>query len=94
MPQTNRGDKKGGNVRGLATTTVFANAELADDTGDIAAAAAARDLARRRRRRRRRLQWCLRLVVVTPHVAPPPPLVLSALRCLLSADTSPPVCLL
>ncbi len=29
-----------------------------------------------------------------PHVMPPPPLVLSALSCLMSADASPPVCLL
>ena len=45
-------------------------------------------------RRRRRLRWRLRLVVATPHVAPPPTLVLSALRRLLSAHASPPVCLL
>ncbi len=44
--------------------------------------------------RRRRLRFCLRLVVATPHVVPPPPLILSALHCLLSADASPPFCLL
>ena len=48
----------------------------------------------RRRRRRRRLRVCLRLIVATPHVVPPPPLVLSVLRRLLSADASPPFCLL
>ena len=45
-------------------------------------------------RRRSRLRWRLRLVVTTPHIAPPLPLVLSALRRLLSADASPPICLL
>ena len=47
-----------------------------------------------RQKRRRRLCWCLHLVVAMPHVAPLPPLVLSALHRLLSADASPPVCLL
>jgi hypothetical protein len=42
----------------------------------------------------RTFRWLLQLVVVTPHVAPPPPLVLSALHRLLSANASPPVCLL
>ena len=44
--------------------------------------------------RRRRLRWRLRLVVATPHIALSPPLVLLALHHLLSADASPPVCLL
>ena len=48
----------------------------------------------RRRRRRRKLCFCLRLVVATPHVVPPPPLALLALCRLLSADASPPFCLL
>jgi hypothetical protein len=62
----------------------FANAELMDDVGDVAAAAVTRDLVRgaaipaggkeAERRRRRRFRWRLRLVVETPHVVPPPPL--------------------
>ncbi len=47
-----------------------------------------------RQRRRRRLRWCLRLVVAMPHIVPPPPLAISTLRRLLSADASPPLCLL
>ena len=81
----------------------FANGELMDNGGDVAAAAVTRDLVRgaatlaggkEAERRRRRFRWRLRLVVETPHVVPPPPLVLSALRRLLSADASPPICLL
>ena len=80
----------------------FADAELMEYAGDVAPppslgisrGAPPSRWGGRRRRRRRRLCWRLRLVVASPHVAPPPPLVLLALRRLLSADTSPPVCLL
>ena len=70
---------------GLTTTTVdardFADAELADDAGDVAAAAVARDLARGaaipsgggggRWGRVRMLIWRHRLVVATHHIVPP-----------------------
>ncbi len=40
------------------------------------------------------VRWRLLLIVAMPLVKPPSPLVLSTLHCLLSADASPPVCLL
>jgi hypothetical protein len=82
----------------------FADAELADDAGDVAAAAVARDLTRGatipaggkevEEEEEEEAPLAPPAGCHDAHVVPPSPLVLSALRRLLSADAPPPVCLL